>query len=322
MNYPISNINLNNFGNNDSNSTIVSVVIPAFNCQRDLDRIINALVNSSLAEIEVIVVDDFSEKPIVIKVKDSRIKLIRNNANLGKATSVNNGLKIAIGKYYVISDPDVEPHFDLLKRWVAVFEENHRIGVCGAYVCYPNSNKLTHAGAILSGPLRQPKRRLVNRQYEDFSSKTVVNSKLVFDDIWAVRASVWWQVGGFDDVNFDTMYEDVDIQYRISKQGYLICLVSGAKAYHHQHFDETGDILAKSWAHRVLFSYKLSKLTKNHLVFLKKTGSGKFILGLDALALLIFYGILILHVSVSVHQKMSTLYTLLSSVRQGLRHRI
>lgn len=97
-------------------SVAVSIIVPIYNVERYLKQCIESLINQSLSNIEIILVDDGSPDNSGIIAdeyvkKDSRIKVIhQNNHGLGPAR--NSGLKIAKGEYvgFVDSDDYVKPN--------------------------------------------------------------------------------------------------------------------------------------------------------------------------------------------------------------------
>lgn len=88
----------------------VSIIVPIYNVEKYLDRCIQSLVNQTLNDIEIILVDDGSPDncPSMCDEyaqKDNRIKVIhKQNAGLGYAR--NSGLEIAIGEYIAFVDSD------------------------------------------------------------------------------------------------------------------------------------------------------------------------------------------------------------------------
>jgi len=89
----------------------VSIIIPVYNGSDHIARLLKSILNQSLREIEVIVVDDNSNdntSEIVDKIKsnDSRIKFFKNDTNLGAGISRNFGLSKARGKFVFFADAD------------------------------------------------------------------------------------------------------------------------------------------------------------------------------------------------------------------------
>lgn len=92
------------------NQDLISIIVPAYNAEKYLNRCIDSLVNQTYANIEIIIVDDGSKDntPEMCKQwaqKDSRIKVIhKENQGLGLAR--NTGLVNASGKYVSFLDSD------------------------------------------------------------------------------------------------------------------------------------------------------------------------------------------------------------------------
>ena len=87
----------------------VSVIVPMFNAERFIKTCIDSILNQTLRDFEIIIVDDCSDdksREIVEEYRDSRIKLYRNITNLGDAGTRNAGLAIASGKYVYFMDDD------------------------------------------------------------------------------------------------------------------------------------------------------------------------------------------------------------------------
>lgn len=88
----------------------VSIIVPIYNVERYLDRCVQSLLNQTLKDIEIILVDDGSPDncPDLCNEyarKDSRIKVIhKKNAGLGFVR--NSGLDIANGEYIAFVDSD------------------------------------------------------------------------------------------------------------------------------------------------------------------------------------------------------------------------
>lgn len=93
----------------------VSLIIPIYNSSKYLKKCINSLVNQTLKDIEIILINDGSEDEsdkIIKEYKDKRIKYIRKqNEGIGKTR--NRGIKEAVGEYiaFVDSDDYLNEHF-------------------------------------------------------------------------------------------------------------------------------------------------------------------------------------------------------------------
>ena len=88
----------------------VSVVVPVFGVEKYLDRCVESLVNQTLRDVEIILVDDGSpdrcpELCDAWSRRDSRIKVVhKKNAGLGMAC--NSGIEAATGDFIAFCDSD------------------------------------------------------------------------------------------------------------------------------------------------------------------------------------------------------------------------
>lgn len=115
----------------------VSVVVPMYNVETYIRECVDSILNQTLEDIEVILVDDGSpdhcgEIAEEYARKDSRVKVIhQENAGLGPAR--NTGISRAIGEYigFVDSDDWVRP--EMFEKLYAVAKENNSDIVIGGH---------------------------------------------------------------------------------------------------------------------------------------------------------------------------------------------
>jgi glycosyltransferase involved in cell wall biosynthesis len=113
---------------------LFSVVMPAHNRARLLPRALASVVHQTLADLELIVVDDGSTddtRRVVEGVGDSRIRYVHQQ-KLGAAAARNHGARLARGEYLTFLDSDDEA----LPGWLESFRrgfERHGAGIvcCG-----------------------------------------------------------------------------------------------------------------------------------------------------------------------------------------------
>lgn len=98
----------------------VSIIVPVYNVEKYLDRCLKSLINQTLKDIEIILVDDESpdncpEMCDRFAENDSRIKVIhKKNGGLGFAR--NSGLEIASGEYFAFVDSDDYVDLDFYEK--------------------------------------------------------------------------------------------------------------------------------------------------------------------------------------------------------------
>lgn len=118
---------------------LVSVIIPVKNRTIELKRALKSVLNQTLADFEVLVIDDKSKEDIrgvIAEFNDERIKYFLNEQPISNANVCRNiGLNEAKGKYVAMLDSDDEwlsQHLESKQRFL---EQNNCDGVFGsAYV--------------------------------------------------------------------------------------------------------------------------------------------------------------------------------------------
>lgn len=121
---------------------LISVIIPVYNKVKYIDECINSILNQTLSDIEIILVDDGSTDGSDVKcdhykAHDDRVVVIHQK-NAGVSIARNRGLEIARGKYigFVDSDDVVELDFyELLINNTIKYSAD--ISICGMQVITP-----------------------------------------------------------------------------------------------------------------------------------------------------------------------------------------
>ena len=91
-------------------SVKISVIVPVYNVEKYLEKCVESILNQSLKDIEIILVDDGSPDncPQICDeyaTKDSRVKVCHKQ-NGGLSSARNEGLKHVSGEYYMFVDSD------------------------------------------------------------------------------------------------------------------------------------------------------------------------------------------------------------------------
>ena len=114
----------------------VSVIIPIYKVEKYLSRCLDSVVNQTLDDIEIVLVDDGSPDscPEICDryaKKDSRIKVIhKKNEGLGYAR--NSGMLIATGEYIAFLDSDDYVSKDMYEK---VYSELKRCRLLRDWLC-------------------------------------------------------------------------------------------------------------------------------------------------------------------------------------------
>ena len=125
------------------NSPIISISIPVYNVEKYLCQCIESIINQSLIDIEIILVDDGSTDSCggicdKYAAKDSRIKVIHKE-NGGLASARQAALEIATGIYFCACDADDWVESDMYEQMYNKAQETGAdIIICDYYIEYDN----------------------------------------------------------------------------------------------------------------------------------------------------------------------------------------
>ena len=103
--------NINNLNFTINNSPNISIIIPLYNCQNSIENSIKSIQYQTFSNYEIILINDFSKDNTsniinYLKSRDSRIKIINNDKNMGTLYSRSIGALSAKGKYIFCLDND------------------------------------------------------------------------------------------------------------------------------------------------------------------------------------------------------------------------
>lgn len=110
---------------------IVSVCIPSFNYGKYISEAIDSVLNQSLKEFELVIVDDCStdnSKEVISRFSDSRIRFYENETNIGMTKNWNKCVKLSRGEFICILGADDYVHPEFLEKCVRSVGSNSRVG--------------------------------------------------------------------------------------------------------------------------------------------------------------------------------------------------
>ncbi len=125
--------------------TEISIIIPIYNAEKYLPKCLDALINQTYKDIEIICINDGStDNSLKIlnqySLQDKRIK-VQTQANSGPAIARNLGLKIATGKYLMFCDSDdwYEPDMcEVMHK--TIISQKVDVVVCGCHIIEEDDN--------------------------------------------------------------------------------------------------------------------------------------------------------------------------------------
>jgi len=248
----------------------ISIVIPNYNGQ-DLLRKNLPKVLEVVEGAEIVIVDDASIDGSlkVLNSFGSKIKVIKNEKNLGFSSTVNMGVGEARWEIVVLLNTDVVPQKGFLDPLIAHFKDENVFAV-GCMDKSIESGKIILRGRGIGSWKRG---FLVHSRGE--IDKT--NTLWVGGGSGAFRKSIWEKLGGLNELYNPFYWEDIDLSYRALKSGYKI-IFEPKSVVIHEH--EKGaikktysDFKVKTIAYRNQFIFVWENATDyslqfSHLVFL------------------------------------------------------
>ena len=106
----------------------VSVIMPAYNAGRFLEKAIRSVMAQTVTNWELLVLDDGSSDDTLIIAQrlaqaDSRIRVLPNECNMGVAKTRNRGLDLCRGEYVALLDSDDVWYPQKLEAQLALMRE-------------------------------------------------------------------------------------------------------------------------------------------------------------------------------------------------------
>lgn len=124
----------------------VSIIVPVFKVERYINTCVESLLNQTLKDIEIILVDDGSSDncPVICDAyakKDNRVKVIHKK-NGGVSAARNDGLKQATGEFIIFCDSDDWLELTGIEAlYNKAVEENADITIGNVYMVRKSGNK-------------------------------------------------------------------------------------------------------------------------------------------------------------------------------------
>lgn len=181
----------------------ISVIVPVYNVENYLDKCLNSLVNQTLKDIEIIVVNDGAKdnsQKIIDEYagKYNNIKsYIKENGGLSSAR--NYGLKMATSDFIAFVDSDDYVDYTMYeKMYNKMISDDFDIVVCDLYMKYPNKQIYTSSNIK-----------------NDLMNKAEIKDAIL--NIYPVAWNKLYKKDLFKDLHFKekVWFEDVEILHRM-----------------------------------------------------------------------------------------------------------
>jgi glycosyltransferase involved in cell wall biosynthesis len=129
----------------------IFILIPAFNVARFLSKTIQSVIDQTFQDWELLVLDDCSTDDTYTIAKgweltDGRIRVLRNEENLGMLSNWNKGISLCPHPFFVKLDADDVWHPRMLEKAMGVLQAHDEVGL--VFSRYVNINE---SGEIIPG---------------------------------------------------------------------------------------------------------------------------------------------------------------------------
>jgi GT2 family glycosyltransferase len=246
------------------NQPLVSLISVNYNQALVTLDMIKSVLDESYSNIELIIVDNGSKESLDTYLpKDSNIRFIRSERNLGFAGGNNLALPYAKGKYlfYINNDTILSP--GCIGTLVQYLETHPNVGIISPLICYDleqtNHKEIIQFVAMTALHVLTGRNITVGRMQENKGQfQEPVETAYVHGAAMMVRSEITEKVGVMDD-HFFLYYEEMDWSARIKKAGYDILTIPTAKIYHRESLTVGEDSPLKTYFH-----------TRNRIYFVRK----------------------------------------------------
>ncbi len=195
------------------------MVIPAFNAEQTIVRVLQALVDSEGISPEILVVDDGSTDRTAELVQGFPVTLICQPACGGPAAARNRGVAAAGSELVLFIDADVEVAPDTLAR-ISRYMDQHP-DVAAMFGSYDRSP----AGTSLISRYR-------NLMHHFVHQRGTVDADTFWCGCGAVRRRVYLELGGLREDFARPSIEDIEFGARLDNDGHRIHLVKDIQVKH------------------------------------------------------------------------------------------
>lgn len=128
--------------------TAVSICVPVYNGEKYLEQCLDCILNQSFSDLEVVVIDDQSDDDSFeiakkYKIRDHRVRVFRNERNLGLANNWNRCIELSHGEWikFVFQDDVIE--LNCLEKMLHVATPKRGLLVCRRRIIFDNVSHMT-----------------------------------------------------------------------------------------------------------------------------------------------------------------------------------
>lgn len=172
--------------NNSRDKILISVVIPAYDEEKNISKCIESLLCQDFQDrYQIIVVDNNSTDNTLLIAKTYPVKVITENQK-GVAYARQAGFNLAEGEIIASTDADTIVPKDWLSKIHSLLRDDAYIGVTGPFLFYDRGKIWNRLARIIS-PIMILLDKMLNRGKSNFNGMN-----------FAIKKNIFKKVGGFN----------------------------------------------------------------------------------------------------------------------------
>lgn len=198
--------------------------MPAYNCEKYIEKAIDSILNQSHTHFELLIADDCSTdntKKLIdhYKNQDTRIITYHNEKNQGYHNTCNKLLALSSGDFITFQDADDWSTPERLSLQLAAFSNDDELMLCGTCGVIVDEK-----GDYMRDSIREtdPVQLAINLQL----SNQFIGASIM------IKKSVYQEFGGYSDFFNQIGWEDYDWAFRISEK--YKCINLPEKTYYYR----------------------------------------------------------------------------------------
>jgi GT2 family glycosyltransferase len=234
----------------------VSIITALHNCAELTRAYIDSLIkHTSEIDWELILVDDAStdktQDLLSSYASNPKIRILRNENNMGYSASNNKGSQIAQAPILAFLNNDLllTPHW--LEPMIWALKNSKKPGIIGNVQFNPSTNLIDHAGVFfgLDGMPRQARKNRKKPPKSQLTEWYAVTAACML-----ISREVFMTEGGFDE-SYRNGFEDIDLCVKLKHRGYHHYVCNNSQIFHcvssspgrHKNNDRNSLTFEKRW---------------------------------------------------------------------------
>jgi GT2 family glycosyltransferase len=215
----------------------IAIVILNWNGKDFLKKFLPGVIEHANGALICLADNNSSDDSVAFVLENfPEIKLIQNPENGGFAKGYNDALKQVHSKYYLLLNSDIEVTPNWLLPLKDAMNDPQVAGCQPKILSYSNKKQFEHAGAaggFLDRNYYPFCRGRIMDQFEEDHGQYDWNMEI----FWAtgaallIRSELFHEMGGFDETFFAHM-EEIDLCWRLKRNGYKFMAVPQSVVYH------------------------------------------------------------------------------------------